>query len=61
MPLEIKELHIKVTVNPGPDQSAKPAGSGVPAAGNAQPADQSAVIAACVEQVLEILKEKLES
>lgn len=50
MTLEIRELVIKATIGEGQDsQGAAPSGS-----------DQSAVIAACVEQVLAILKEKSE-
>lgn len=59
MPIEIKELHIKVTVNPPPGgqpvaSPAQPAGSG----GGGQGKDD--IIAECVEQVLEILKAKHE-
>jgi hypothetical protein len=53
MPLEIRELMIKATVN---DQA--------PATNSASPgnagADKQAIIAQCVEQVLEILKTKSE-
>lgn len=62
MPIEIKELHIRVAVNAAP-----PPASGKPAAGSAQAppaagqaADQDTIVATCVEQVLEILKNKAE-
>jgi hypothetical protein len=62
MPIEIKELHIRVAVNAAP-----PPALGKPAAGSAtapptggQAADKDAIVAACVEQVLEILKNKAE-
>jgi len=49
MPLEIRELVIKASVNEG-GQNQGTGGAG----------DQSAIIAACVEQVLAILQEKSE-
>jgi hypothetical protein len=62
MPVEIKELHIRVTVNAG--------GEGEGAAGKASskssvpPAtggvDKEGIVAECVEQVLEILQNKSE-
>ncbi len=51
MPIEIKELHIKATVNSGQEQ---------PAATTNAPVSQEKIIAACVEQVLQILKDKKE-
>lgn len=63
MPLEIKELHIKVTVNTEAGQAAPTAGeSAGGGGGNAGGAgmDQDSLIATCVEQVLEILAEKME-
>lgn len=57
MPIEIKELVIRATVNNKP-----PSGNG--SASQQQPsgneADQEAIISACVEQVLQILKDKVE-
>jgi hypothetical protein len=54
MPIEIRELQIKVAV-----QSTPPSQQGISNA--ASPiADQDAVVAACVEQVLEILERKNE-
>jgi hypothetical protein len=62
MPVEIKELHIRVTVNAS--------GSGEGRAGNAPArstspapagsADKETIVAECVEQVLEILQNKSE-
>ncbi|CCE23863.1 DUF5908 family protein [Methylotuvimicrobium alcaliphilum] len=61
MPIEIKELHIKVTVNPPEEgslwQEPGNAGRGGSAA---NPIDQDALIAECVEQVLQILQNKTE-
>jgi Family of unknown function (DUF5908) len=57
MPIEIKELHIRVAVNaaaPGSAPAAK-----APAAG-AGGADKDAIVAECVEQVLDILQGKKE-
>jgi hypothetical protein len=62
MPVEIKELHIRVTVNAGgtgegaagksPSRSATPPKTGGE--------DKEAIVAECVEQVLEILQNKSE-
>ncbi|MFN6570934.1 DUF5908 family protein [Dendronalium sp. ChiSLP03b] len=54
MPLEIRELVIKTSINDG--------GEGQTTSGTAgsDASDQAAIIAACVEQVLAILKEKSE-
>lgn len=59
MPIEIKELHIKATINqPAGQQSA---GSAGPASGQAtSPADTDKLVAECVEKVLEILKQRNE-
>jgi hypothetical protein len=54
MPLEIKELHIKAVVNSSDAQG------GEEETGAAGVTDQEAIIKACVEQVLQILKEKTE-
>jgi len=57
MPIEIKELHIRVSVNvPGNDQSQgnKPSGSTTP--GN----DKDTIIAECVEQIVQIFQTKAE-
>lgn len=52
MPVEIKELHIRVNVNPPTGGQATPAAP-APSATN-----QDTLIAECVEQVLNILKQK---
>jgi hypothetical protein len=58
MPIEIRELHIKLNVNqPGREQQATPAGGGGEAAANEK---KQAIIAECVEQVLNILKKQKE-
>ena len=51
MPLEIKELIVTATV---PDASGNKGGN------KSAAVDQEAIIAACVEQVLDILKEKMQ-
>lgn len=56
MPLEIRELVIKTSIQNGGD--AQSANSGSEESGGT--GDQEAIIAACVEQVLAILKEKAE-
>ena len=57
MPIEIKELHIKVAVNTRdakPDAPQKGASEREGAGGN------DAIVAECVEQVLELIKQKKE-
>ncbi len=54
MPIEIRELIIKTTVDPN---AASP-GAGSPAAGGDEA--KQALIQECVDQVMEILKEKSE-
>ena len=58
MPIEIKELHIRVSVS-APAGSAAPAGApvSVPSAGIEA---REAIVAACVEQVMELLRERRE-
>jgi len=60
MPVELKELHIKINVNQtasgnAPAGASSPTGSG--ASGNGA---QSAIVAQCVEQVMALLKQKKE-
>jgi len=64
MPIEIKELHIRITVN-APEGGAAGAGTTAGAAATPTPVgggagDKEAIVAECVEQVLSILHEKLE-
>lgn len=54
MPLEIKELHIRVNVQ----ENSKSEGANSVSSTSA--GKEQAIIAACVEQVLEILKAKKE-
>jgi hypothetical protein len=61
MPIEIKELHIRVAVNatpsgPPPAAQAAAAGGGTAAGDEAK----DAIVAECVEQVLQILQNKTE-
>lgn len=57
MPIEIKELHIRVEVSAAPGGLVTAAG-GAPAA--APPADLDAVVAVCVEQVMQVLRDRRE-
>ncbi len=62
MPIEIKELHIRVAVNTAGDkrQSGPSEGGGSVARGGPALDEtvQNALVAECVEQVLEILQQK---
>lgn len=62
MPIEIKELHIKVAINQseGTTTPANETITGSNGMGNKK-AHQDDLIAACVEQVLQILQEKREA
>jgi len=60
MPIEIKELHIRVTVNTSPGEQSSGGQSPPPAGGGGPEGDKEAIIAECVEQVLEILQNKAE-
>ncbi|ACT91933.1 DUF5908 family protein [Dyadobacter fermentans] len=60
MPLIIRELHIKVAVNAPAEQGGR---ATAPAAAQAQGGDdddKEAIVAECVEQVMEILRNRLE-
>ncbi|MFZ3088485.1 MAG: DUF5908 family protein [Methylotenera sp.] len=57
MPIEIKELHIKVTVNTPPSEAPSGGAPNTPSEGSG---DVNAIVAECVEQVLDILKHKSE-
>lgn len=59
MPIEIKELHIRIAVNaPQGGQSAAPIGGSGGKAGDNTEQDKDAMVADCVEQVLQILRNK---
>jgi hypothetical protein len=60
MPIEIKELHIRVSVNP--PQNGTPGADVKSGAGNGSSSDEkrSALVAECVEQVMEVLQSKSE-
>jgi hypothetical protein len=58
MPVEIKELHIRVAVNAPPTKQEAPAPSRSGAKGNA--GDKDAIVAECVEQVLQIINTRKE-
>ena len=58
MPIEIKELHIRVAVNAPQAGAPAPATPAAPSGGGA--ADRQALVAECVEQVLRILQQKQE-
>jgi hypothetical protein len=56
MPIEIKELHIRVAVDARP---AQPTAAKQTAGGN-DGTDKDAIVAECVEQVLQIIQSKKE-
>ena len=56
MPVEIKELHIRVAVDARPAQQAPAAQSAPGQRGNG--ADKDEIVAECVEQVLQIIQAK---
>lgn len=58
MPIEIRELYIRVTVTS--EGGAKSAAKGSDAGAAKEPLDKSALVAECVEQVMEILQQKKE-
>lgn len=61
MALQIKEVHIKVTVNADEGQpgAQEATGTTTPQEGSGSQ-DQSMIIAECVDQVMQILREKME-
>jgi co-chaperonin GroES (HSP10) len=61
MPVEIKELHIRVAINTPENGKRSESGTVVP--GNGSVADESAkdaIVAECVEQVLQVIQNKAE-
>lgn len=64
MPIQIRELHIRVVVNaaespPGSTPNTGGGGSQPPPADKAD-ADKDLIIAECMEQVMAVLRDKLE-
>jgi Family of unknown function (DUF5908) len=55
MPVEIRELHIRVAVNSEPAKQSAPAKSA-----DGDGADKEAIVAECVEQVLRVIQAKRE-
>ncbi|SEN76881.1 hypothetical protein SAMN05192574_10482 [Mucilaginibacter gossypiicola] len=60
MPIEIRELNIRVSVNQSPAEQDSNAGGGGGGAKGGGGGDKDEIIAECVEQILEILKNKNE-
>jgi Family of unknown function (DUF5908) len=63
MPLEIKELQIKVTLSDNASAQAEGGGSassGAAALSGGGGSENEAIVDACVDKVLAILKEKME-
>jgi len=56
MPLEIRELHIRVNVG---GETPPPGGASAPGAAPGAD-DQDALLAACVDEVLRVLRERKE-
>lgn len=62
MPIEIKELHIRVTVNASPNgrQTGARGGGGGGVVADDDEGGRDGIVAECVEQVLGILERKRE-
>jgi hypothetical protein len=61
MPVEIRELHINVSVSSPPgDQGSAGTASAGSGGGDARGNDRDAIVAECVEKVMEILQNKRE-
>lgn len=62
MPIEIKELHIKVAVSPPKSEQPATAGAEPDQSSSCcdDKNDRQQIVSDCVEQVLQILKEKSE-
>jgi len=59
MPIEIRELSIKTFVNETPPQTPE-GNTGSAGAGKLSQSDKDCIISACVEQVVQILKDREE-
>jgi hypothetical protein len=60
VPVEIKELHIRVTVSGKPSEPVRTAKGGEGKGADASGRDRDEIVAECVEQVLQILQAKRE-
>jgi len=60
MPIEIRELHIKVRVDSHDATGPAGGGGGAGTSGNGGESDRESLVAECVEQVLHVLRQKLE-
>ncbi|HZV69394.1 MAG TPA: DUF5908 family protein [Saprospiraceae bacterium] len=60
MPIEIKELHIRLTVNAPEGGSPSPGPNASSSQGNNNTGDKETIVAECIEQVLKILQDKRE-
>jgi hypothetical protein len=60
MPIEIKELHIRITVNAPENSGGQAPSSNATAQTGGGATDKEAIVAECVEQILQILQEKRE-
>jgi hypothetical protein len=60
MPIEIKELHIRITVNAPENGGQAATPNAPPQGGGSGSADKESIVAECVEQVLQILQDKRE-
>ena len=59
MPIEIKELHIRIAVN-APENITAPSAPGGATPSATGGADRETLVAECVEQVLQVLQQKQE-
>lgn len=60
MPIEIKELHIRVAVNAASEQKAPSSQGQAASAPPGGGVDKDAIVAECVEQVMQLLQNKRE-
>ena len=61
MPIEIKELHIRIMVNTTENGGSQGAAQfSPPQTGRGSTVDKESIVAECVEQVMQILQEKRE-
>lgn len=60
MPIEIRELHIRVNINAQQAESSASTSNSANAQADMNEADKQAIVAECVEQVLAVLQSKTE-